>query len=686
MRVLFCMLGEPGHHLPTFPLARALRARGHEVVYAAIPDLQRDIEARGFGYVPIHGDVFPLGKSSEIDRLPVQERVELEGVLRKRMAVDKVGGRVERCLRAVDPAIVLVDIIDGGTAFVVHSLGLPCLRLSTSLSQRLDELPPLTTSLPLETPHFELEAARHEACAQVMNRVALNGLAVFIARFAYPPRDVSLATTWVPDLALYPEALLCPAPFDFPRARDLPVYLATSVELDRAEEVPEALERFVDGRSPLLFASLGSQPGRYPHGPSFFRAIIGALRARPEWRLVIAAGEKFFEHECLAEPPSNVLVLRRVPQLWLLRRAAVFLTHAGLGSVREAIALHVPMIVVPQQFDQPGNAARVVYHGIGIHRPADAIDAAGAELDVAAILEDRKGYEERLARLDEACRKSAEDSPAVAIIEAAAGRRPASRVQLRLPDPVDVPRTASGDRLGWLFVDSLGRFGGGPSIAPGALVMSTDERPPELGVSGFTMCPSIGDALSRGVGTFVARVQTAGVVVEDGAYVVARGLRCLWLLDVETELVGYADWCANVLLEGERRSDPVAYEAFQKELQRLRDQIASGAAAESVETARRAFTALATKLLYRGYLPALGMRCAHDQARFSRWGMANQLALLAAGSLAGTAEGAQRFVDEHTRALRRTDAELLARVVGRARAAGIDVGTEPELRPREDCA
>jgi zeaxanthin glucosyltransferase len=47
-------------------------------------------------------------------------------------------------------------------------------------------------------------------------------------------------------------------------------------------------------------------------------------------------------------------------------RAAVHITHGGFASVRESIECEAPMIVVPFDADQPGNAARVVYHQLGV--------------------------------------------------------------------------------------------------------------------------------------------------------------------------------------------------------------------------------------------------------------------------------------------------------------------------------
>ena len=42
------------------------------------------------------------------------------------------------------------------------------------------------------------------------------------------------------------------------------------------------------------------------------------------------------------------------------------INHGGLGTIKECIYFGVPMIVFPMMRDQPGNAARVAYHGLGI--------------------------------------------------------------------------------------------------------------------------------------------------------------------------------------------------------------------------------------------------------------------------------------------------------------------------------
>jgi len=63
--------------------------------------------------------------------------------------------------------------------------------------------------------------------------------------------------------------------------------------------------------------------------------------------------------------PSNTIVVRSAPQLELLKRAALCITHAGLNTVLEALAQGLPMVAIPIGYDQPGVAARIAYHGVG---------------------------------------------------------------------------------------------------------------------------------------------------------------------------------------------------------------------------------------------------------------------------------------------------------------------------------
>lgn len=66
--------------------------------------------------------------------------------------------------------------------------------------------------------------------------------------------------------------------------------------------------------------------------------------------------------------PENVFVYAKVPQLQMLALADLFITHAGLGSIKEAIHFGVPLLAFPldPDWDQDGNALKIEYHKLGM--------------------------------------------------------------------------------------------------------------------------------------------------------------------------------------------------------------------------------------------------------------------------------------------------------------------------------
>ena len=58
-------------------------------------------------------------------------------------------------------------------------------------------------------------------------------------------------------------------------------------------------------------------------------------------------------------------MVKFAPQLKLLERAALCITHAGLNTTLEALACGVPMVAIPVTNDQPAVAARIVRCGAG---------------------------------------------------------------------------------------------------------------------------------------------------------------------------------------------------------------------------------------------------------------------------------------------------------------------------------
>lgn len=644
MRIVFHLSPEPGHLAATVPLARALARRGHDIVYTAIEDVRPEIEALGFRAAPIHHRAVPRGTRSALARAPSDEARDWAAVeLGARIADDYFRGAIEAIVQPLDPAIVIADVATfSPIQFALHRLGVPCLQLSISLSQRHDELPPLTSSLTPDAPPLNLAGARWEASCLHRTvgplRIPMIVAATaerYAARFGYPSAHISFDAVLDPALTAFPEAIACAAALDLPRTGAAPSFLA--IPLERAPErdhaVPAALASFLDRARPLVYASLGDWPGRSPRGARLLEAVTGALEANPAWQAVLVAGPNA-DPALFAKLPRNALWLSHVPGRWLLGRAAVLVTHAAIGEIREAIAQHVPIIAVPQRRDQPGNAARVAHHGIGVQLPPDLITGAGLTAAIQRVIAGAGAYRARLAALDDACRAEEAEQRGVALVERLAVVRTRGA-----PGASHAPAGITG--LGWKLIDAP---------APDAATL--------------TIYRTLGDALAHAEGSRLARVQVSDPAPYGDGGIVGQAPRWLRVDDVSDALHDYAAWCATAAFEPDLAAAAERVELFRGRLAQHRALRRQGAPADQLTTAFHATRAQAVKYWHHGYGAAAFATdpVPYRAAQLARVEAMLSLARHAVADLAGTAEGADRCEQAYRGLIARFDAELERRL------------------------
>ena len=126
---------------------------------------------------------------------------------------------------------------------------------------------------------------------------------------------------------------------------------------------------------PLIYASMGTiRNGR----PDVFRTIVASLVKRKDLQLVLSLGDQV-DPKQIGAFPKNAIIVKRAPQLELLKQASVCITHAGLNTVLESLAQGVPQIAIPIAADQPGVGAMArtigdVALGHSILKGPDGID------------------------------------------------------------------------------------------------------------------------------------------------------------------------------------------------------------------------------------------------------------------------------------------------------------------------
>ena len=142
-------------------------------------------------------------------------------------------------------------------------------------------------------------------------------------------------------------------------------------ELEKDEELKSILLNFDSNKSKLILVSIGTV---FNYNTFIFEEIIKAIREfdKPNRRLnssqllvIISLGDLSFKtlNDKISSGelilPENVILRPKVPQLEILKRADLFLTHCGMNSTTETIKYGVPIIGIPIQGDQPLVARRV---------------------------------------------------------------------------------------------------------------------------------------------------------------------------------------------------------------------------------------------------------------------------------------------------------------------------------------
>jgi zeaxanthin glucosyltransferase len=417
--IAFCAWPEPGHLLPIARLARKLRGRGHRVCFVWFPDAEEALAAHDADFVPIGASVFPKGTLAHPLQL-LSSPLHRRKFLQLCSSPDPFDGFAPDLL-VVDALVPILALagVRRGLSVATFCTGFPYTRDGAS--------PPLTSPLPF--PRTQLDSLRVElAWGQRLARRALFRLQTralrqpdvlgslrALARSAGRP-ERSVETRCAVGYALdLPEIVTCPAALDFPNpGRPDRHFVEPLVDAGRREgDFPW---KWIEPGKRLALCALGSQTDRYAARTldRVLGGVIAAMASRPGWQTVIASGAH--DPARLGAVPGNVRIVRDVPQIGLLRRAHLMIDHGGLNSVKEAIYFGVPQIVFPMVNDQPGNAARVAHHRVGVMADmrdlsAGAIDRLVREVEVDARIA------RRVREMSEVFTRAEEASPAVAVLE-----------------------------------------------------------------------------------------------------------------------------------------------------------------------------------------------------------------------------------------------------------------------------
>jgi UDP:flavonoid glycosyltransferase YjiC (YdhE family) len=377
MRLLVTFVGGLGHLAPLLPLARAVRAAGHEVAIAGSGGLVPRIEEAGFTAFATSPSPHHAQAAAAEGRAPLEvmdaraTEVEFADNFADRGA-RRMAAAVPDVIREFGPDLVLRDETDLGTTIAAELLGVPVashLVLAAGLLLRPE----------LVAPRLDALRAEHGLPPDPALTRLTSGLVLSEAApsFRSPGSPLSLRPTYY-----------------------------RSVRTPRSP---------TNGGRASVYVTLGTIFAR-ASGDLFERILAGLGSLDVD---VVATVGRGTDPADLGPQPAHVRVERFLPQAELLPEVDLVVSHGGSGSLMATLAHGLPSLLLPLGADQPHNAVRAAE--LGVAAALDAVTVTPEELgsSARALLDDGAMRASCVAVADEMARLP-EASVAVAALEEAA--------------------------------------------------------------------------------------------------------------------------------------------------------------------------------------------------------------------------------------------------------------------------
>ena len=409
----FLSLYATGHLNPSMAFGKALRERGHSVTFFNLADTGHAIGESGLKFVPFGLEEYPEGALEQVFKKigTLQGAAGFQYFLERMITLARASFRdLPGLIEAHQIDALVVDQLFPGGATVAQHLGLSYASLANATAtNRERSVPPPT--VPWSYDATESGMARNEKAWQQMSQAFTPWREAENAQrkaWGLVPYNNVLEDSFSP-LAQITQMIEA---FDFPR-KELPSafhYVGPLRHRSAQRPVSFPWER-LNGK-PLIYASMGTLQN---HLQGTFRTIMDAC-APLDVQVVLSLGGSALPESELGEIPKNVILVPYAPQLELMARAKLCITHSGLNTALDALTYGVPLVAIPITNDQPGVAARIEATGTGEALPLDELDAERLRELVVTVLGERR-YRERAQGIQQAIAHTSPLEQACEILE-----------------------------------------------------------------------------------------------------------------------------------------------------------------------------------------------------------------------------------------------------------------------------
>lgn len=405
-----------GHLNPLTTLGRELQRRGHSVTVVARPDAERKSRGAGLGFIPIAEEESPVGTvartSAELGRLRGLGAVRYTAALLRDSALTVLREAPAAVASAKMDALLVDQVTPAGNT-VAEILGLPFVTVCNALALNPDPaLPP--GMMPWKYRRGILARLRNQ-----FGHAVLRWLAKPIVReidLYRTQRGLPRLRQGFDDGSRLAQIAQQPSFFDYPRTTLPECFHYTGPWHDSRSggTIPFPWEK-LDHR-PLIYASMGTLQNRLHE---IFHTIAAACEGLPA-QLVLSLGSA--DQKLEGSLPGSPIVVPFAPQLALLQRASLSITHAGLNTALESLSHGLPMVALPITNDQPAVASRLEWLGVAEVVPLGKLSAPRLRRAIERVLREPR-YREKAKQLQTEITRCAGLTRAADIVEQAFSTR-----------------------------------------------------------------------------------------------------------------------------------------------------------------------------------------------------------------------------------------------------------------------
>lgn len=430
-RIVLTTFGSLGDLYPYLAIARGLQNRGHRPLIATSERYRQKVETAGIEFHPVRPDSLPdFERDWEFLSTMMYRGRSLEYVVCYMLMPHLRASYADLMAASQKADLLVTHPLTFAGPLVAEKIGIPwvsCILSPFSLLSACD-LQGFVSFGPASLAATSVGTASLATCEKSQIATMQDGIGRHFqwrSRFWTAPwrqlrRELGLTEgcdsllggiqSPYLILGLFSEVLAAPQPDWPPQARAIgfPFYRSPNSEGLSAE-----LLRFLDGGEPPIVFTLGTSA--VLAAGNFYLEAATALRELG-YRAVLLAGQEArkLPPELL---PEGTIAVEYAPHSELFPRSAAIVHHGGVGTTGEALLAGRPMLVVPDDFDRPDNAARVVRLGVARLLPRDRYSAGLLAAELKQLLLDPV-CEERAASIGRSIRAEDGVGAAVDAIEA----------------------------------------------------------------------------------------------------------------------------------------------------------------------------------------------------------------------------------------------------------------------------